>query len=232
MPALPPGPVRTVALIAIVALLVSAMRGGPDSRVFEEITVQRINIIEPDGTPRMVLASKARFPGLVLNRKEYPHPNRTTAGMLFFNDDGSEQGGLIFGGTTDSTGKVDAYGHLSFDQYEQDQVITMNATESGPLRRAGISVWDRPDWSMEELVTLVDTIADDQRQAAVRAFFAERGAPHPRMYIGKSQDGSVSVRLNDRDGNERLVMEVSEEGVPVIRMLDAAGEVVARFPGE
>ena len=127
---------------------------------------------------------------------------------------------------------MSAYGHLSFDQYEQDQVITLNTSEGDGRRRAGISVWDRPEWATEELVLLIDSIPPDRRQAAVRAFFAEHGQAHPRMYIGKSQNGSVSVRLNDREGRERLVMEVSADGVPAIRMLDEAGKEVARFPGK
>lgn len=224
------GTIRNGGLLAVALALVFVAGAGPREHVFDEITVERINVVEPDGTPRMVLSSRARFPGLVLNRKEYPHPNRTTAGMLFFNDEGSEQGGLVFGGETDADGKVSAYGHLSFDQYEQDQVITMNATESGSLRRAGISVWDRPDYSMEELMALVEATPAAQRDSAVRRFLADRESPHPRMYIGKSQNGSVSVRLNDVEGRERLVIEVTAEGAPVLRFLDEDGAEIARFP--
>ena len=59
---------------------------------FDEITVQRINLVEPDGTLRMVLSDKARIPGLVIRGKEYPREDRQTAGMLFFNDEGTENG--------------------------------------------------------------------------------------------------------------------------------------------
>ena len=63
---------------------------------FNEITVERINIVEPDGTLRMVISNKSNFPGFILKGKETPHPDRKTAGMLFFNDEGTENGGLIF----------------------------------------------------------------------------------------------------------------------------------------
>src|SRR5215467_13940003 len=77
---------------------------------FEEITVQRINIVEPDGTLRMVISDKTRFPGIILKGQEHPHPSRKTAGMLFFNDEGTENGGLIFGGANGKDGP-NSYGH-------------------------------------------------------------------------------------------------------------------------
>src|SRR5260370_38705338 len=113
--------------------------------VFEEITVQRVNIIEPDGTLRMVISDKALFPGIFLKGQEHPHPNRKTAGMLFFNDEGTENGGLTFGGGKDKNGQVSSYGHLSFDEYEQDQVFTIDASQQGSKRRSGLPVVDDPD---------------------------------------------------------------------------------------
>jgi hypothetical protein len=61
---------------------------------FDEITVHRINVVEPDGTLRMVISDRARFPGAIFHGKEYKHP-RPAAGMLFFNDEGTEDGGLV-----------------------------------------------------------------------------------------------------------------------------------------
>lgn len=217
---------------AVFALTVLMGLTGPGARnaSFDEIEVERINVVEPDGTLRLVLSSKARFPGLIFEGTEYEHPNRSTGGMLFFNDEGTETGGLIFGGAADSTGKVSSYGHLSFDQYEQDQVITLNATESGDLRKAAVSVWDRPDWSMEELIRLVEGTPEVERDSVLSAFFAGREGAHPRMYLGKSQNGSVSLRLNDPEGRERLIVEVAPDGTPALRFLDENGEEVARLP--
>ena len=59
--------------------------------------MRRINIVEPDGTTRMILSNKADAPGLIIRRKEYPHPDRKSAGVIFFDDEGTENGGLIFG---------------------------------------------------------------------------------------------------------------------------------------
>lgn len=217
-----------------VALLFVLFAGASNpAQEFDEIDVQRINVVEPDGTIRLVLSNRARFPGLILGGAEYEHPNRSTAGMLFFNDEGTEQGGLVFGGETDENGDVTAYGQLSFDQYEQDQVITLNATEGDGLRKAGISVWDRPDYSLEELIRVLErtrALPEADRQAAVDSFLADKERAHPRLYIGKSQNGSVSLRLNDPEGRERLILEVAADGSPALRVLDESGAEVTRFP--
>src|SRR6202034_1617208 len=105
---------------------------------FAEIDVQRINIREPDGTLRMTISNAATAPGLIFKGTEHPFPNRQAAGILFFNDEGSENGGLLFGGAEKGQ-NVSSGGHLSFDQYEQDQVISLDQTEEHGRRRAGLT---------------------------------------------------------------------------------------------
>jgi hypothetical protein len=61
-----------------------------------------------------------------------------SAGMIFYNDEGMEDGGLIFGGKTEKDGKYSAYGHFSFDQYNQDQIINLEYSEENGLRRQAI----------------------------------------------------------------------------------------------
>src|SRR5258708_31114538 len=52
--------------VLTVVFAVTILGGFAPSKktVFEEITVQRVNIIEPDGTLRMVISDKALFPGI------------------------------------------------------------------------------------------------------------------------------------------------------------------------
>ena len=84
---------------------------------FDEINVHRINVREPDGTLRMVISDSAKLPGVIVKGKQQPKVDRPQAGMIFFNDEGSENGGLIFGGKRDATGNVvDSGGSLSFDR--------------------------------------------------------------------------------------------------------------------
>src|SRR3546814_9145304 len=50
---------------------------GPPKGVFDEISVKRINIVEPDGKYRLVLSNSERFPGLFMEGKEYKHHSRS-----------------------------------------------------------------------------------------------------------------------------------------------------------
>src|SRR5580698_7495088 len=98
------------------------------AQTFDEITVHRINIVEPDGTVRMVLSNKASAPGAFIKNKEYAHDTRQSAGLLFYDDEGTEDGGLIYGVERGSDGKVNGSNvHLSFDKYMQDQMFTVDA---------------------------------------------------------------------------------------------------------
>lgn len=220
-------------LVLAVTLLTGAARSRTAS--FDSIDVGRINVVEPDGTVRLVLSSKALFPGIIFKKKEYPHPNRRTAGILFYNDEGTENGGLTFGGDKDKDGRVSAYGHLSFDQYDQDQVLTLDASEDGGYRKARLSIWDRPDYSILELLDLqarIKDMTDEERKEETAKFFAGREKPQPRLFLGRSDNGAVSLRLNDKEGRERLIIEVGPDGAPVVRFLDGNGRETGRFPPE
>jgi len=61
-------------------------------KTFEELNVQRINVIEPDGMPRIILTNKEKLPGLYIEGIEYPHPTRDFGGLIFFNNEGDESG--------------------------------------------------------------------------------------------------------------------------------------------
>ncbi|REM99046.1 hypothetical protein DSI35_23130, partial [Mycobacterium tuberculosis] len=63
-------------------------------------------------------------PGVLIHNKEQPHP-RPMAGMLFFNDEGTENGGLIYNGSLDKNGKPSSGMSLTFDRYQQDQQMQL-----------------------------------------------------------------------------------------------------------
>jgi hypothetical protein len=222
-----------ISALVFAALILVAARGPAPRAKYDELDVQRINIVEPDGTLRLVLSNKARFPGIIIKGKETPHPNRKTGGMLFFNDEGTENGGLIFGGAKDKDGKASSYGHLSFDQYEQDQIFTIDAQQEGNKRQVSLAVIDRPDYPISELIAFADRmkgLPEDQQKAEYKKFQETHPAPASRLYLGRADDGSVGLRLKDAGGLDRIVIEVAADGSPVIRFLDAKGKVIYRLP--
>lgn len=218
-----------VITIVLCSMLLTGSSVGKKSS-FDEIDTKRINLIEPDGTLRMVIADEAHFPGLIVKGKEYPH-DRQTAGMLFFNDEGTENGGLIFGGMKDGAGKVQSWGHLSFDQYMGDQVMVIEAGEENGQRRSAIQVVDEPDIPMN-LVADALQLPPDKRKARLDELFAGNNKPHQRVYLGRKTDRSSALELKDTEGRTRISIAVAADGTPSLKFLDEQGKVVGRFPKE
>ena len=213
--------------------VLSGFAGRTKKVSFDEINVRRINIIEPDGTLRMILSNKTDAPGMFIRGKEYPHPDRKSAGVIFVDDEGTENGGLIFGGFKNKEGKVESWGHLSFDQYQQDQVFSIDAGEEEGHRRSGIGISDRGDYPILEAVeatTRIGALPGDQQEAEYKKFVATHGGDAQRAYFGRVGDGSVVLRLKDKQGRDRIVLQVNADGTPVLQLLDANGKMTAQLP--
>ncbi len=172
---------------------------------FDEINVHRINVREPDGTLRMVISDSAKLPGVIVKGKEQPKVDRPQAGMIFFNDEGSENGGLIFGGKRDATGNVvDSGGSLSFDRYNANQVVQLLGVDDKDNSMAGMAVSDSE----------------------------ENGNGHRRIWVGRSADGEARLSLMDSAGNARIQVKVPSKGAPEIEFLDADGKVTKTIKGD
>ena len=217
--------------LAAVSVLLGVLGWGQavaERRVTEmvELDVQRINIREPDGTLRMTISNSATLPGLIIKGTEHPFPNRMAAGILFFNDEGTENGGLLFGGgkrgQNASTG-----GHLSFDQYEQDQVISLDQTEDHGRRHAGLTFFDRPSTSLP--VDLVENLGTPEGSAEFETMARAGAFGYPRLFIGKNEEHESTVVLRDAKGLVRLRLAVTPLGVASIEFIDATGKVVRRL---
>jgi hypothetical protein len=219
-----------VLLTAAVAVLVArdVRRGSGDKQRLTELDVQRINIVEPGGRIRLVLSDKARFPGLILKGREHPHP-RGVAGLLFFNDEGTEDGGLAYRGLRDDSGQV-AEAELMFDQYDQDQTVGIEYDDQRGRRRAGLHVWDRPDTlPIERVLTRAESIGrmpeGPDRAKAQAALQGATGST--RLFAGKTADRSAVVALSDPQGHPRLRLLVDTTGDARIEFLDAGGRVAS-----
>lgn len=211
--------------------------GGGDGKVasFEQLNVQRINVLESDGKPRVIISNRQLFPGLYWGGKEYKHHNRDTGGFLFFNRQGDEVGGITF--DAERSGEHwEASAGLSFDQYQQDQTVGIVYNEQDGKRTAGFKVWDRPSASMLPALELSDRAAgattDAEREkirADMMSLAKSWGPQGERLFAGKVLDDSI-VRLADKQGRPRLVLKVDGAGEPSVEFLDEAGKVVRRMP--
>ena len=208
-----------------VAMLGTAV-GGQRQVAIDEIDVGRINVREEDGRLRLVVSNQDRFPGLLFRGKEHPHPNRKTAGFLFFNEEQTENGGLIFDGRK-VDGQVTSGGHLSFDRYEQDQVIHITHDEVGEQRGAVFAVNDYPEGSLDPSVwEKADAMPAGPAKDAEMKRLRELYSGKRRLQLGRRGDNSTRLAISDAAGRPRLVLEVAPDGASAIRFLDESGKVV------
>ena len=129
--------VLTLVFVATVLCGIAMMRNPH----FGIITARRINIIEPDGTVRLTVSNRADFPGGWIHKQESPRPDRLdAAGMLFMSEEGTEQGGLIWGASQLPDGTIENHGHLSLDQYEENQIFALDAGQEGKDKFSRITI--------------------------------------------------------------------------------------------
>ena len=231
---------RDMRLLKIYALLSSVGWGvltlaafAPHNRKqrFEEIDVERMNVVEKDGQIKLVIANKERFPdpGNVLTGAYTKRAGLRSPGILYYNEAGDECGGLIFTGKQEPDGKYVAGALMTFDKFRSDQVMGIKYEEADGKRVVGFNVWDQPDVSGEEqrakLAEARALAAGPERDALLR----QSGA-FPRVFVGRGQNKSAVVTLSDGNGRPRIRMAVTEEGASKLEFLDAAGKVIETLP--
>lgn len=232
----------TAALAVVAAREPEVARGAPPSPstsppgklTLDELDVHRINVIEPDGKVRVLLSSRANWPGAIARGVEYLHPGRNVGGgLLFFNDDGTEAGGLAY--RSDGTNN---HAIFTMDQYEQNELLDLFYGElHGHQRSAGLMVYDdRPDRSVVPLIQaytdMTRAATAEAKQQAKQRF--DQGVKdsidreRTRVFVGKQGDDAQLV-LGDKQGKPRIVLKVSGSGEPTIELLDATGAVKKRI---
>ncbi len=214
------------------ALSIAAFRKANQKPHFQEIDVERINIVEPNGLLRMTLSDAARSPGWVIGGKLIPGRPKS-AGMIFYNDEGMEDGGLIFGGSAGKNGKPSAYGHFSFDQYNQDQIINLEYSEENGMRKQGLAINDQSEMPLAVMMPRQQEImkmpAGPARDSAMRDL--AKGAAN-RVFLGRARDKSAIVQLSDAHSIPRLRLIVDSAGAASIEFLDDSGHVTRRISGK
>src|SRR5690606_3154083 len=134
-----------LATTAVVAGAV-ALPGASDRKgkpAFTEITVERINGVNADRTRALMLANSERRPAPVNYGREVTNDLGRKPGMLFYNDEGDEVGGLIYAGKSGEDGHGSGGVHLSMDRYGGDQQLALYHHEHGGHMETGLSIYDR-----------------------------------------------------------------------------------------
>ena len=187
------------AMLGLVLLSAAASGGHP-----QELTTERLNIVAPDGTLRLVIANEQRFPQPIINGKPLKRAVNP-AGLLFFNDRGDEVGGLAL--SEPGGGRLSA---LSFD-YPNFDAIGLLARVAGDGKDATAGL-------------VINSRAPAEMSAASAARFAQQ-----RIAV-QNHNESAEVVLSDPAGRARLRLSVDPQGTPRMEMLDEAGKVTYRAP--
>ena len=173
----------TVSSLVIVFLAVSAFRQAPNSQIrgdkVDELTVQRLNVVDANGTLRLVLSGKDRMHPGILDGKVIDRP-RPVAGMIFFNDEGDEVGGLTMTGQrlSELIDKLNAAQTIP-DPVERDKAVKA-ARSSVPPSPRRVFVGKNTD-----------------RSAAIMLADA---AGKPRLNLRVDANGEALIEFLDADG--------------------------------
>jgi hypothetical protein len=227
--------------LATVAFVVPRL-GSSDPPIQQVIRVERLEIVEPDGTLAFVLANSHRpavatIDGQVIMAGQ--EEERRNPSFIFFDGKGDEVGGMLF--TTGTGGDRTASRQLSLDGYKQDQTVVLAHHQNARGASSGLHVSDRP---VDR--TLFDALAElglrpgatrQELQAAMMALPAEERGPRlgelfgvQRLFVGSNFADDAVLRLNDGAGRPRIIIAVPKDGEPYIRVLDPAGSVVLQLP--
>jgi hypothetical protein len=224
------------ALLGTVSL--AAFRQASQKQRFTEIDVERINVVEPDGKLRMVISNRPRSIGPIYKGKPFGYAGGSRPGIIFFNDEGTENGGLTFEGKRQPDGTFRAQSGFSFDQFNQDQVLYFQYNDNNGHRNMGLTIADRADVDIYDLVAERDSITKAIPEGAARTAALQKwaqprnGVPlaAPRVYVGRDASKAAVLNLSDRTGKPRLRLTVDSLGTPSLEFLDAAGNVTSRLP--
>lgn len=211
--------------IAVVVLAVYNRRMEGDRPHFKELDAERINIVEGDGRIRMVLSNKKeQHPGR-MDGKDLAARERA-AGMIFFNDEGDECGGLVYDGNKQGASMV-----LSVDQYKNDQVLQVQYLQGEQRRVYGVKLWDRSDaFTLSDLIRVDDSLKQLHDSAKTAEVFARLKAEGllgaERLFLGKTRDREVGLFLRDDKGRLRVRIGLDSLNRVVFQTYDSTGREV------
>ena len=205
---------------------------------FGEIDAERINIVEKDGTLKLALFNSARLTRGTDQREAQDR----IAGMLFYNEDGVECGGLVYMGKKTPAGQ-DAGSGLTFDQYRQDQTISLEHNESvaaaGSHYDDGLNIVSRPDWKLvkdeyafykmmdefkgtpEQKDALLFKKADEGKVAKKRMFVGNRRG----VKEGQSYD-ETGLFIRNKYGRDAIRVFVDKDNIPHLEFFDRLGQKI------
>ena len=174
----------TLAVISVA--IVSRPRGD-----FGEINVERINVVDGNGTRRMVITNRDRFPDLVIDGKTGPRSARSVqpAGIVLYDEQGNEAGG--YGTTKTADGAAGSMMVLDYARSEAIGIVQRHTEQDA--------------WA--ELVINESSPPGPQRIALAARGHASQieladGQGRPRIRLQVDAQDQPSIAILDEAGRE------------------------------
>lgn len=189
--------------LALGLVMFAGFQSGEKRGKFDEIDVQRINIVDSQGHKFLVLANKARFPLPVVNGKEYPR-SINPSGIVFYDEKGTECGGIAVASLPKARRTA-----IIFD-YSNTEAIGFSAyeTKSGEYG-AGMSIQDR------------NPLGSDIMKV---------GTEGTNRILLENDNKNAELSLSDVKGNKRIRLRVDSIGTANIQFFNEKGEVISSLP--
>jgi hypothetical protein len=236
---------RTFAIATVVGItfITSTAFKKTGNQKFSEIDVERINIVEKDGTVKMIITNVERFPNGtdIINHRPTNEGRKKRSGMLFFNEDGIECGGFIYDGQKTENGHSSGLS-LTYDQYDGDQVMQLLTQDAGQGDNRFVSSTlafnDRPSKESQlktaEIMKELEELRKKDPKAMQEKYkqYEQQGliGGVPRVMLGKSKSQNNGLFLFDDKGMPRAMFYVDKENNAKLDFFDEKGNTIASFP--
>lgn len=242
-------PFAIILIVLNITLLVIVFTYSPKTQKFEEIDVERINIVEADGTLKMAIHNSERITKGIGKAKRLGEG--TISGMLFYNQEGHEAGGLVFDGK-EVNGVRNANVSLTMNGYRQDQTIALQHYEKKDsltsFYRDGLRINSRPDradvleeydfyklkypekfgiknagskLSKEKLDSIEMSLARQNKVSTQRIYLGSK-----RGNLGKGWFDESGLYIKNKYGKDMIRIYVDEKNIPKFEVLDSLGKMV------
>jgi hypothetical protein len=226
-----------VVLFASTALLcINIFHPFLQKQRFRLIEAERINIREKSGVLKAALSNSAGF-------NEFQRAERggvTFSGLMFYNEEGQEEGGLVYSGKAAPSGQ-DADVTLTMDQYRQDQNVYLHHEEHKDAQSVriedGLSINARPDWTgvQEEykIYGEMDSLSPEQRDELRLKSLQAGKISSNRLFFGVKRGvkdnapyDDTGVFIKNKWGRTVIKLYVDNDNKPHFEVYDPLGKSI------
>lgn len=215
------------------AFLIGAIHEAKQNASFDTLTVHRINVVDREGKIAMAIVNHDDFPPPIINGKAmHRNGGSDSNGIVFYNQQGNEQGALDWSGRIHPDGAYESESTLSYDSVTTDQMLQVDNGNDNGKTYAFMIGWNRPNMNSPEFQSLLNQVQSAKTDAERRAIIAAHpGAGGVTRYLfGYDQENTSQVMLADGKGKPRIKMFVTADGHAALQFLDETGAVTATFP--